>query len=217
MDRVRAASETVDALKARLEKGTARSGRTSRELISRLALQIHLVGEGIRDAHDGAPVELLLAVDPAFDRPGEKPASVDWCRTLLDMYRAWGRNRNMQIAETDPDPSTGLPRLIVSGFGAARALENEKGLHVLERDDTDGGAARATARVSVVPAPLADVPPHRIRAAMQSSLATTERSATVVRRYRGDPSPLVRDLVYGWRSGRYDTILAGNFDLIGAR
>jgi hypothetical protein len=52
---------------------------------------------------------------------------------------------------------------------------------------------------------------------MQSSLATTERSATVVRRYRGDPSPLVRDLVSGWRSGRYDTILAGNFDLIAAR
>lgn len=217
MDRVRAANETVDALKARMEKGAARSGRSSRELISRLALQIYLVGEGIRDAHETAPVELLLAVEPAFDRPGEKPASVEWCRTLLDMYRAWGRNRNMQVSETDPDPATGLPRLVISGFGAARALENEKGLHVLERDDPDGGAARATARITIIPAPLADVPPHRIRAAMEQALAAAERSSAVVRRYRGDPSPLVRDLVSGWRSGRYDTILAGNFDLIAAR
>jgi len=217
MDRVRAANETVDALKTRLEKGTARSGRTSRELISRLALQIRLVGEGIRDAHDAAPVELLLAVEPAFDRPGEKPASVEWCGTLLDMYRAWGRNRNMQVSETEPDAATGLTRLIISGFGAARTLENEKGLHVLERDEADGAATRATARVSIVPAPLADVPPHRIRAAMETVLAATERSSTVVRRYRSEPSPLVRDLVSGWRSGRYDAIMAGNFDLIMAR
>ncbi len=217
MDRVRAANETVDALKARLEKGATRSGRSSRELISRLALQIHLVGEGIRDAHEAAPIEVLLAVEPAFDRPGEKQASIEWCRTLLDMYRAWGRARNMQISETDADPATGLPRLIVSGFGAARTLDNEKGLHVLERDDTDGGGARATARISIIPAPLADVPPHRIRAAMETALAATERSSTVVRRYRGDPSPLVRDLVSGWRSGRYDTVMGGNFDLIAAR
>jgi ATP-dependent Clp protease ATP-binding subunit ClpC len=217
MDRVRAANETVDALKTRLEKGAARSGRSSRELISRLALQVYLVGEGIRDAHEDAPVELLLAVEPAFDRPGEKQASIEWCRTLLDMYRAWGRNRNMQISETTAEPAAGLPRLFVSGFGAARALENEKGLHVLERDDGEGGSARATARISLVPAPLANVPPHRIRDAMETTLATTERSSTVVRRYRGDPAPLVRDLVSGWRSGRYDTIIAGNFDLIAAR
>ncbi len=217
MDRVRAAYETVDALKTRLEKGTARSGRTSRELISRLALQIYLVGEGIRDAKEGAPVELLLAIEPAFERPGEKPASLDWCRTLLDMYRAWGRNRNMQILETEPDAVTGLPRLIVSGFGAARALDREKGLHVLERDDGDGGSARATARVAIVGAPLGDVPPQRVRAAMESALGAAERSSTVVRRYRDDPSPLVRDLISGWRSGRYDTIIAGNFDLIAAR
>lgn len=217
MDRVRAAHETVEALKTRLDKGAARSGRSSRELISRLALQIHLVGEGIRDAEEGAPVELLLAVEPAFERPGEKPASIAWCRTVLDMYSAWGRNRNMSVSETAPDPATTLPRLIVSGFGAARTLANEKGLHVFERDDSDGGPERAAARVSMVPAPLAEVPPHRVRAAMEAALATAERSATVVRRYRGGPSPLVRDLVTGWRSGRLDTILAGNFDIIDAQ
>jgi ATP-dependent Clp protease ATP-binding subunit ClpC len=35
-----------------------------------------------------------------------------------------------------------------------------------------------------------------------------------VRRYRRDPSPLVRDAVRGWRTGRLDSVLAGDFDLI---
>jgi ATP-dependent Clp protease ATP-binding subunit ClpC len=37
-----------------------------------------------------------------------------------------------------------------------------------------------------------------------------------VRRYREDPSPMVRDAVRGWRTGRLDLVLGGDFDLIGA-
>ena len=36
----------------------------------------------------------------------------------------------------------------------------------------------------------------------------------VCRRYRAEPSPLVRDSVRGWRSGRLDRVLAGEFDVI---
>ena len=49
--------------------------------------------------------------------------------------------------------------------------------------------------------------------------ALRERTATsdaprIVRRYRRDPSPLVRDAARGWRTGRLDAVLAGDFDLI---
>ena len=37
---------------------------------------------------------------------------------------------------------------------------------------------------------------------------------TIVRRYRERPTPLVRDSVRGWRTGRLDFVLAGGFDLI---
>jgi ATP-dependent Clp protease ATP-binding subunit ClpC len=37
----------------------------------------------------------------------------------------------------------------------------------------------------------------------------------VVRRYRRKPSPLVRDSVRAWRTGRLDRVLAGDFDLLG--
>mgnify|MGYP003495488364 CR=1 FL=1 len=40
---------TADALRARLAKGAERSGRSSRELVARLALQLHLLKEGVRD------------------------------------------------------------------------------------------------------------------------------------------------------------------------
>jgi ATP-dependent Clp protease ATP-binding subunit ClpC len=40
-----------------------------------------------------------------------------------------------------------------------------------------------------------------------------EASAVVVRRYRPGPAPLVRDSVRGYRTGRLDRVLAGDFDL----
>ena len=49
--------------------------------------------------------------------------------------------------------------------------------------------------------------------------ATIERAAasnTVVRRYRGGASPLVRDGKKAWRSGKFDAVMAGDFDVIGA-
>ena len=39
----------------------------------------------------------------------------------------------------------------------------------------------------------------------------------IVRRYREEPSPLARDRVRGWRTGRLDRVLAGDFDLIAPR
>ena len=36
----------------------------------------------------------------------------------------------------------------------------------------------------------------------------------IVRRYRRTPSPLVRDGVRGYRTGRLDRVLAGDFDVV---
>lgn len=215
MDRVRSATETAHALKARLDKGAERAGKSSRELVSRLALQLHLVGEGVRDVEDGAAVEVVLAIEPAFERPGEAAASIAWCRRLADMYRGWADKRRMQLSEIAPDPQavSGIPLLLVSGFGAERALTREVGLHVLNADD-DGSGTRAAARVRLAPAPLEELPKHRLKAALTGVLKSAAPASSVVRRYHDGASPLVRDLAAGWRSGRLDAVLAGDFDLI---
>ena len=36
-----------------------------------------------------------------------------------------------------------------------------------------------------------------------------------MRRYREQPSPLVRDMAKGWRTGKLDRVLLGDFDLFG--
>lgn len=217
VDRVRNALETAHALQTRLEKGAERAGKSSRELISRLAQQLHLVGEGVRDVEEGASVEVVVAIDPAFDRPGEASASIAWCRRLADMYRAWANKRRMQISEV-PNVSAdaaNLPAILISGFGAERTLLREAGLHVLDPDDERAGV-RATARIRVAPAPLEELPKHQLARALQAALSGAGSSTAVVRRYREGDSPMVRDLSNGWRSSDLDGVLGGDFDLAAA-
>jgi ATP-dependent Clp protease ATP-binding subunit ClpC len=82
-------------------------------------------------------------------------------------------------------------------------LATEAGLHVLE---SESQGARAGGVVSRVVA--------RVRVASAAAELSDEPArAFVVRRYRFEPSPLVRDARRGWRSGRVREVMAGNFDL----
>jgi ATP-dependent Clp protease ATP-binding subunit ClpC len=216
MDRVKSAAATAEALRARLAKGAERSGKSSRELVGRLALQLHLVREGIRDVYEAAPVEVALLVEPALERPGERAAARAWCEQLLAMYQSWAQNRHMQLAELTGVTAHDLPVLIISGFGAHRLLEKEAGLHVLEQPGDEKGRSRATARVRLAVTPLGDPPPDRLRRVLAEALEQAGKPHAVVRRYRSAPSPLVRDMNGSWRTGRLDAVLAGNFDLIAA-
>ena len=214
MDRVQAALRTAEALRSRLARGTESSGRASRELVGRLALQLHLLRQGLRDVHGKSPVEVALQVEPALER-GEREATRAWCQRVLDMYRGWARNRHMQLSELAAGAPGALPLLVISGFGAHRTLAPEAGLHVLEADE-DRGRGRATARVRIVVAPLGDLPEARLRAALLEALQSSAPPHAVVRRYRFEPSPLVRSMNGAWRTGRLDAVLAGDFDLLSA-
>jgi ATP-dependent Clp protease ATP-binding subunit ClpC len=128
-----------------------------------------------------------------------------------------------------------VPLLVISGFGAHRVLSNEAGLHVLETDTvgTRGSGAvvtRIVARVRVASTTGATsrvgaernlgggrADPSGVESdALTHALGTQPASAFVVRRYRFEPSPLVRDARRGWRSGRVRDVMAGNFDLFSA-
>ncbi len=215
MDRVRAAASTADAFRSRLAKAPARSGKSSKELIARLALQLHLIAEGIQDVFEEAPVEAALTVEPALEGGAESGEALGWCGQLLDMYRCWAAARNMQISEV-PGRAKEPAIVLISGFGAYRALARETGLHLLETPDGDKGAGRVTARVRVVPAPPGELAPHKLRATLATAFSQSGGPNSLVRRYRNGASPLVRDMAAGWRSGRLDAVLRGDFDLIGA-
>jgi ATP-dependent Clp protease ATP-binding subunit ClpC len=214
LDRVGAAMKTAAGLRTRLLRGQERTGKTSRELAGRLALQFHLLKEGIKDALEGAPIEVALRVEPVFDKPAEHQETRQWCQQLLAMYRGWANNRHMQLSELDGEPAR-QPWLLISGFGAHRLLTREVGLHVLEGGE-DRGARRATARVNLAIAPLGDLSAEEQQRLIAGAFEQGPRPGSIVRRYRSAPSPLVRNMNGSWRSGRLDAVLRGDFDLIAA-
>jgi ATP-dependent Clp protease ATP-binding subunit ClpC len=214
MDRVKAAAETADALRRRLERYTRSPPRYSVELSGRLALQLYLIREGIKDAFDDAPVELALAIEPVFDGIGERQATLAWCDRLRQMYHAWAAKRRMQITDlSGTGTDKNLPVLTVSGFGVYRILTAEAGLHLFE--ESEGGMGRVTARVRLAVVPLADLPAGKERKLIVEVLEKAPQVNTVIRRYREEP-PLVRDAVGKWRTGRLDLVLGGEFDLLQA-
>jgi ATP-dependent Clp protease ATP-binding subunit ClpC len=212
MDRVKHANETAEALHTRLAR-YARSPRGySAELCGRLALQLHVVNEGIKDVFDDSPVEIVLTVEPVFDGGNDHRQSLAWCRRLMAMYRAWAGKRRMQFHDISENDST-APVGLVSGFGACRALSPEAGLHVFE--ESENADKRATARVRFAAVPLGDIPAVKESALIRNALEGAPKANTIVRRYREKP-PLVRDAAAGWRTGRLELVLGGDFDLIGA-
>jgi hypothetical protein len=72
------------------------------------------------------------------------------------------------------------------------------------------------ARVRVAIPPLEDLPKPKMHAAVVKSLQAAAGPSAVVRRYRREPSPLVRTADGSWRTGKYDAVLRGDFDLLAA-
>ena len=168
-----------------------RGARRSPGTLVRRAAQRLILLEAALDALDGGePSDAVLSVDAGA-------AAADFGARVAAMYRAWAQERGMtfELLE-DRSGNRGLKlRAAVGGFAALQTLRPEAGLHVLEVPDGKGGFARRRVRVTVEP-------------------GDTSARARIVRRYRERPTPLVRDSVRGWRTGRLDLVLAGGFDLI---
>src|SRR5690606_35262394 len=221
MDRIEAGLRSAGSLLHRLAGGS-RADRTRfpRELVRRLAQQLYLVGEASEGLAENRPRDAFVMVRAS--RSGEDAALNDaFARRVGEMYRAWAQRRRMHLQvleETAGDSEPYRLLLAVSGFGAYTILEPEAGYHVLEVPD-DGHTRRARVLVRVAPQP--DEPPPAGRGGpREQALRAFARGKkdddgrVIVRRYREEPSPLVRDSVRGWRTGRVDRVLGGDFDLM---
>ncbi len=213
MDRIEVATETATSLQSRLARQTGAPGKSIRDLVARLAMQIHLVNEGLKDLDEKAPVEVALIVEPAFvSDADESEAANAWCAEVGAMYRAWARNRNMNATEIDAIPGVAEAALIVAGFGAHRALAREAGLHILEK--SEGGGTRLTAQVLITTLPLGNASKAEIRQTLAAAFGgKAKRGTNIVRRYRRGATPLVRNGDGSIRSGKVEEVLRGNFDL----
>jgi len=175
-------------------------------------LQVYLCEQGIVDALGDLPIEVELAVQPAMEAGNDALTTRAWCHQLSDMFAGWARRRHMSYAAVPSANAGETPFHVVSGFGAWRTLRAEAGMHVLESDNPAPKSGRAVARVRVAPVPLTLT---RSRASDPAALARLLEEVSpvtqVVRRYRWEPSPLVKDA----RTGRIQAVLGGDFDIIG--
>jgi len=191
----------------------ASNARASTPLVRQLAHELFLLEAATPTVLDGRPRDAFLSVEALRDlRDG---ALADgFAARLVDMYRAWATSRRMQLDELEHVMSDRAWRwtAAISGYGAHEILRPEAGWHVFELDSA-GEHLRQRVRVSVLPQPdrpLRDA----LSEARQALAAHATKETHVVRRYRELPSPLVRDSVRGWRTGRIDRVLGGDFDLL---
>ncbi len=221
LDRIEAAFDTAGSLLERLTRASAqRQQNIPRHLTERLAQQLYLLTSACQSARENAPRDAFLQLEAARESPFPAHVNHDFALRLGAMYRAWAQKRHMNfriLRETAHEEEDAYQLLAaVSGFGAYRILSSEDGLHVLEMPREEREFIRAKAQVRVAPQP--DEPAGEnvrswIAQAEKAFAATVKEATTVVRRYREQPSPLVRDAVRKWRTGRFDRVLAGDFDL----
>ena len=220
LDRIGAGVRRAGSLLQRLEG--RRGANVPPRMTGVLAQNLHLLEAACGDVAEGRPREAFLMIEASPDGTQDWDRSVEFARRLAGMYEAWANTRRMRLAELESRDggAKSVYRKVyaVAGFGAYSLLAPERGLHVLERpSDRPRQFERESVHVRV--APQADGPPpetpRTLRKQAERALRKDEDAdLTIVRRYREDPSPLVRDSVRGWRSGRLDLVLAGHFDAI---
>lgn len=225
LDRIESGLKSATSLLERLEGGGRERAAYPRDLVRRLAQQLHLLEAACAEALVTGPRDAFVSIEPLHETPEEAGASKAFAERLAAMYEAWARARGMRLADLGSGRATGSNSepphvLAIAGFAAYTLLAPDDGLHVLEREAGDGRSIRrAAARVRVAPQPFTparDGAAGLARQASQALAAHGAPSTLVVRRYREAPSPLVRDSVRGWRTGKIERVMAGDFDVIPA-
>ena len=212
VDRCRAAMGTARSLCDRLTGAQARE-RLPVEILRAFAQQLYLLEAAGDSLEAGEPWEAFVSVRPFAD--GDPAAAEAFATSLVGMYEGWARRRRMSLEVLDEGGRGRRWIAAVSGFGAWRILRPEHGLHLHEAEVEHERVERLRVEVRVAPQP--PEPASTSAALLQqaiAALAATGEATAIVRRYRERPSPLVRDSARGFRTGRLERVLEGQFDLI---
>ncbi len=226
MDRIEAGLRAGESLLRRIvgfnskDKAKDRQ-RFSADLVRRLAQQIYLLEIACDDLADNRPRDAFLQVESGRDAGVEPRENDEFARRLVKMYEQWAVNRRMKLEVIEcRNGSDNQPfrwQAAVSGYGAFSLLLPEAGFHVFESPRKEGHFLRYKVRVRVAPTPdepSGNDPNGLIKTVKQSFDQIGDAKLIIVRRYREAPSPLVRDGVRQWRTGRIDRVFSGDFDLI---
>ncbi len=223
MDRIETGFSTGGSLLRRLA-GSAPGERQyfSRDLLQRLAQQLYLVDAACSGFVEGRPRDAFLLIEGSRETSGDIHVSNAFASRIGNMYRQWAALRKMRLEVLEETDMNGKEpyRLLLSviGFAAFTILEPEAGLHVLEiptKGRKDFRRYKVRVRIAVQPEEPAGHEREALRNQALRVFAELDGvTSTIVRRYREEPSPLIRDSVRKWRTGNWQRVLEGNFDLL---
>ena len=205
LERMQVATHTAERLGTRLQRSVKGDGRANPRLVGLLAGRLYVLDRALAGVANGSSTEVVVSLRPSGVARGDDGIGEEFAAVLTEMYVAWADRRGMSAELLDA--VDGHRRLAISGLGCGEILGLEGGLHVLEHvgEAANGGQVVDRDQVQVV------VSGHRPGA--PESAEATDASSVVVRRYRPGRAPLVRDSVRGYRTGRLDLVLGGDFDL----
>jgi ATP-dependent Clp protease ATP-binding subunit ClpC len=220
LDRFQAACATAsslgDRLRSRLQRGNGDGANGDGDLAGLLAGRLYALASALDGIDTAAPYELFLRLRVVGTQERGDDEEQAFLAQLVAMYLGWAGRRGMHARVLE---RAGLEALLhVGGLGCGVILPPEAGLHVLEVPDARGREGRSVERVTVgvqlaACEPADRTAPDALLHQGRDALADAAVPAQVVRRYRSEPSSLVRDAVRGYRTGRLDSVLAGDFDL----
>ncbi len=214
IDRLQAALSTAESLGERLARSVKTNGGAGpRDLVALLASRLYVLDSAVRGIYDGAATDVFVRVRAS---DGSADRAAEFVQLLSTMYAGWAERRGMRIQQLSAEPTEHV--LAVSGLGSGTILTGESGLHVLERGEERQNGGRTVERVTAAVSVAAwqagpSVSSEQLLRQAQAGLAAASPANAVVRRYGVEPAPLVRDAVRGYRTGRLDRVLAGDFDL----
>ena len=181
-----------------------------------LAGRLYVLDRALTGLDAGAPAEVFLHLRPSGTARSDSATGAEFASILAEMYARWASRCGMHLQELDATDGEYL--FAVTGLGCGEILSLEAGLHVLELvDETlDGSPVVDRDQVQVSVARRAPSPERSSVETLRdarAALAGVPARSTIVRRYRPGRSSLVRDAIRGYRTGRLDRVLAGDFDL----
>lgn len=222
MDRIEEGLRTVGSLLERLSGGSGgRRDRFSTSILKKVAQRIYLVEAACRGFEQNVPRDAFVLIEGQLSPQKHAEANAAFAGKVTEMYSQWARRRGMQWELLTETPGgTGQAHraiLAISGFAVYPILTLEQGIHDMEVPGPRERSVHYRVKVRVSPQP--DEPvfggPESELAQAEAILSSTEtEKLPVVRRYREKPSPLVRDSIRKFRTGRIDVVWRGDFDLL---
>ncbi|NIP94108.1 MAG: AAA domain-containing protein, partial [Akkermansiaceae bacterium] len=190
------------------------SAERFRSIISHHAERLFLLESAYHEITGRDRWDVFLAILPG----DQSAASAAFAEKLGNMYEAWARQRGMRFTPLRLDLAANPPPVwaaAIEGFGAWCILGREAGKHI-HSEGGRGDTASAEVRAVTQPPEPPDFLGLTVTTLAQREFAHNQPSPQTVRRYQEVPTPLVRDKISNWRTGRLDLVLRGHFDIIGS-